>query len=516
MNSARLYVIVSLSGAAVLALEILGTRVLGPFYGAGLFLWSALITVTLAALALGYALGGRWADRGPTAARLGSVLALAGVWVLAIPLLRRPLLLVTEPLGLRGAVLTASVLLFFPPLTLLGIVSPYAIRLKAARVEEVGRIAGNLFAISTLASVAAALLTGFVLIPYLGVGRLILVIGALLLVAAGLALSAGRGGRAAAAGVVLLAFAGMAAAWKPAGERPDFDRGLTAIVESPYSQVRVVDRDDSRYLVIDGGIHSFVEPGTWNPLHEYSTVVMSLDYQFARRGRALVLGLGGGSVPISLARAGWQVDTVELDPEVVRLARRYFGLTERDTRVFVMDARRFLAEPGATYDLIVGDAYGSTSIPWQLLTRECFTAMSRRLAPDGIVALNVESVGWEDPMVRSTAATLRTEFPEIQALPVNDPPNALGNVIVVASRRPLDFSAPDTVIGHPRDFLPEPYQHWVVITQNHAWNNAYRPDPAGAVVMTDDRTPVDLWAERINRAARKDLHAYFGRDDVSW
>lgn len=516
MNSARLYAIVSLSGAAVLALEILGTRVLGPFYGAGLFLWSALITVTLAALSLGYAIGGRWADRGPTANRLGMVLAVAGLWVLAIPLIRRPLLLVTEPMGLRGAVLTASFLLFFPPLTLLGIVTPYAIRLKAARMEEVGRIAGNLFAVSTLASVAAALMTGFVLIPYLGVGRLILVIGALLLLAAGLALSAGRGGRAGAAVVVLLALAGTAAGWKPARERPSFDRGITAIVESPYAQLRVIDRDDWRYLIIDGGIHSYVEPGTWNPLHEYTTVLMSLDHQFAHRGRALVLGLGGGSVPLGLARAGWQVDTVELDPDVVRLARRYFGLTERDSRVFVMDARRFLAEPGATYDLIVGDAYGSTSIPWQLLTRECFEAMARRLAPDGIVALNVESVGWDDPIVRSTAATLRTGFPEVQALPVNDPPDVLGNVILVASRRPLDFSAPDTVIGHPRDYLPEPYQHWAVVTQNHAWNNAWRPDPAGAMVMTDDRTPVDLWAERINRAARKDLHAYFRRDDVSW
>ena len=124
MKPLPLYLAVAISGASVLALEILGTRVLGPFYGNSLFLWSALITVTLAALAIGYALGGRWADQGATPKRLGMLLALAGAWVLLIPILRKPLLLATEPLGLRAAVLAGSVGLFFLPLLLMGMVSP--------------------------------------------------------------------------------------------------------------------------------------------------------------------------------------------------------------------------------------------------------------------------------------------------------------------------------------------------------------------------------------------------------
>jgi hypothetical protein len=174
MKHKYLYLTVSVSGASVLAVEILGTRILGPFYGVSLFLWSALITVTLAALSAGYVLGGRWADKGATYARLSSLLAGAGAWLLLVPWIRSPLLSIAEPFGLRLAALVAALVLFFVPLMLLGMVSPYAIKLRASSLEEIGRSAGNLYAISTAASVAAALVTGFFLIPNVGVYRLTL------------------------------------------------------------------------------------------------------------------------------------------------------------------------------------------------------------------------------------------------------------------------------------------------------------------------------------------------------
>src|SRR5262245_42111054 len=164
-KNAYLYFVVSIAGAAVLAIEILGTRVLGPFYGVSLFLWSALITATLAALSLGYWLGGRWADAGPRPARLGALLAAAGAWLLLVPWIRQPVLAHLEPLGLRAAVLVAASVLFVPPLALLGMVTPYAVRLATSNLEHLGRTAGNLFAVSTIASVASALATGFFLIP---------------------------------------------------------------------------------------------------------------------------------------------------------------------------------------------------------------------------------------------------------------------------------------------------------------------------------------------------------------
>src|SRR5678809_666061 len=136
-GSLWLYAVVALSGAAVLALEILGTRILGPFYGVSLYLWSALISVTLAALSVGYWLGGRWADRDPRPRHLALLLGGAGIWMMLVPVIRTPLLDLTESLGLQAAVLATSTVLFFPPLALLGMVSPFVIRMRTQSIDQV-------------------------------------------------------------------------------------------------------------------------------------------------------------------------------------------------------------------------------------------------------------------------------------------------------------------------------------------------------------------------------------------
>ncbi|MCU0639763.1 MAG: fused MFS/spermidine synthase [Candidatus Krumholzibacteria bacterium] len=203
MNKTYLYVSISVSGASVLAVEILGTRIIGPFYGVDLFLWSALISVTLAALAAGYWLGGRWADRGPAMGRFSSLFVAAGLWLVLLPALRGTAMEIARPLPHRAELLSAAAMLFFPPLAVLGMVSPYALKLRVRSVGEVGRSAGNLYAVSTLASVGAALLVGFVLVPNFGVKSLASAIG-IILAATGAAgffigrvFSAGRRPRAA-------------------------------------------------------------------------------------------------------------------------------------------------------------------------------------------------------------------------------------------------------------------------------------------------------------------------------
>lgn len=180
MNRAYLYTAVSVGGASVLAVEILGTRIVGPYFGVSIFLWSALIAIACAALAVGYWLGGRWADRGPRPGRFAALFIAAGLWVALVPLLRGPAVGAAAGLGHRAALVAVSIALFFPPLAVLGMVSPYALRLRAASLGEVGRSAGDLYAISTLASVAAALLTGYVLVPGFGVKGITLSIGILL------------------------------------------------------------------------------------------------------------------------------------------------------------------------------------------------------------------------------------------------------------------------------------------------------------------------------------------------
>ena len=521
MPTALLYLVVSLSGASVLALEILGTRILGPFYGVSLFLWSALITVTLAALSAGYAFGGRWADRGPTFTRLASVLAVAGAWTIAIPWIRNPLLHLTEPFGLRAAVLVASAVLFGPPLTLLGIVSPYAIRLNTHRLEEVGRAAGNIFAVSTVASVASALATGFVLIPNFGVRRLTVLVGVVLLVAAAVALLAGRTSRARAAlPLVLAALAASLAPRLSAAPYPE----LVWAEQSAYSELRVLERDGERFLLLDGGVHTVQQISSGNALHPYVPVIDLAKNFFDSPGRLLLIGLGGGSVATSFASDGWKVDAVEIDPAVVRIAHRNFGLASDAATIHEMDGRRFLAEAerhvvgpdgaGPTWDVIVFDAFGSSAIPFHLVTEEAFALAASRLAPRGVLVVNVETRAWKDPIVAAFAATLGRSLRHVVAAPTAEPPNTLGNLLLFATNRESpDF--PEERLVSPYDALGKGWLHWATVERSHAWDNRFEPDTTDAPVLTDDLNPVDVWAEEINRVARRELHEYFG-EVASW
>jgi spermidine synthase len=228
---------------------------------------------------------------------------------------------------------------------------------------------------------------------------------------------------------------------------------------------------------------------------------------FEAPGRALIIGLGGGSVAKHYSRNDWTVDAVEIDPLVIDVAYRFFGLDSTEARVSRMDGRQYLASTPTMYDVIVLDAFGSSSIPFHLVTKEVFGLAASRLTPDGILVLNVQAIGWNDTIVRSLAATLKTCLPNVRALPIAEPPDQLGNVILFASRRPLDLSEELPV---PIDrFSPE-------YDRAHAWDNRFEPDTRGAPVLTDDLNRADLWAEAINVRERKDLHEIFARTGVSW
>ncbi|MDZ7267974.1 MAG: fused MFS/spermidine synthase [candidate division KSB1 bacterium] len=506
-----IYFVVFVSGAAVLAVEILGTRILGPFYGVSLFLWSALITVTLAALSLGYVLGGRWADRGPQLTRLCSLLALASLWLILIPWLKQPLLYLAEPLGLRFAVLVAAFVLFAPPLTLLGMVSPYALRLRAVSLAEVGRTAGDLYALSTIGSVLSALLTGFFLIPNIGVSRLMLAIGLTLLVTAafGFALSRNSSTGALTGLLLLLLGASLSAALPMAQARPE--HGLLAVEHSTYAELRVLETEAGRHLLIDGGIHTIVEPEFLESTFPYVGVLDIVKKLFVQPGDLLVIGVGGGSVIKNFARAGWNVSAVEIDPAVTKMALRYFALDSSQARIHHADGRQFLSTRADSYDVIILDAFGSSAIPFHLVTREAFALMRSRLRPEGVLAINVETVGWHHILTRSLTATLQQHFQHVLALPIAEPPNRLGNVILLAADRPV------TLLRElERNYADPDYRFSMDYQRVHAWDNRFVPNTRRAPVLSDDWNPVELWSEQVNLVARQDLHDYFRESGLSW
>jgi spermidine synthase len=222
-------------------------------------------------------------------------------------------------------------------------------------------------------------------------------------------------------------------------------------------------------------------------------------------GALLLIGVGGGSVIKDFAARGWRVDAVEIDPVVVKVARRDFGLEESEGRVYTMDGRLFLKSRGEAYDVIVMDAYGSSSIPFHLVTVESFGLIASRLRPGGVLAINVEATGWHVEVIGAIAATLRRHFAHVIALPAQSRPEEFGNVVILASDTDLEAWA---TVGR----IPEGGKACPVNSNRHAsrgWKNRFVPDTGGAPVLTDDLNPVDLWSDEINSVARKDLHRYF-------
>lgn len=508
-NDWPLYFIVSVSGASILAIELLGTRILAPFYGASIFLWSALISITLAALSVGYAIGGRIADRGCSMRGIGGFLITAGILVSLVPFIRHPVISLLEPLGLRSTVLIATFILFFPCLMILGMISPYSIRLKTSSLEEVGRSAGNLYAVSTIASVFAALLTGFILIPNFGVSRIIFSIGAILFISAGFSfiVSPGIRRRPVAIAALLLAATVASSIFISGSPAADGSPGLTVREQSPYAEISVLEFRDARFLLIDGSIHTFTDAETNEPLFPYVNVLEIARMMFWEPGEALLLGLGGGSVAKNLAEYRWKVEAVEIDPVVTRFASDYFGLEPEEADIHITDGRRFLNSTKKSYDLIIMDAFGSGAIPFHLITKEAIKLVHERLKPGGIVAVNTLTTGWKHRIVLSMAATLKTSFSEVIALPIAEPPNTLGNVVLLAADHPIDipFELPD-----PGSRFSAHYDRM------HAWRNRFEPVTENALVFTDDRNPIDLWGEQVNLVDREKLRNYFEGAGPIW
>lgn len=213
----------------------------------------------------------------------------------------------------------------------------------------------------------------------------------------------------------------------------------------------------------------------------------------------------------NFAKDGWKVDAVEIDPMVIKVAQQHFGLVASEGNIFQMDGRQYLLRYENMYEIIAMDAFGSSSIPFHLVTAEAFALIASRLKPEGVLAINIEALGWHHILVRSLAATLKKSFSQILALPTYQPPERIGNIVMLASNREIKLNRPMEGDITDLNYVLTPLYH-----QNQAWSNRFAPDTREVPVLTDDLNPVDLWAESTNLAARKDLHNYFEESGLSW
>ena len=482
IDGLALSVAVFLSGAVLLGVEIAASRVLAPTFGSSLYVWGALIGVVLTGLAIGYWAGGALADRWPSPYLLVGAIALGALLVLAIPIVDEWVLeqVVSWDPGPRLDPLVAAIALFGPMSVVLASVSPIAVRLAARSIDRLGRTAGRLFSISTAGSIAGTFATAFWLVPEYGTDQ-VLAVGAVVLLAAAavVALVQGlwvpAGALAVGAGAALIAvgalapetsggrLTGLAAQnWSPLYRERDvrtprkLDPAEVSLVASGftvreardtrYHRLLVVEDETSRYLRFDSSFQSGMYLD--DPFRTRFAYSDYLHVAFAYKPDAkkiLVVGLGGAAAPKRMWRdfEDVEITTVELDPEVVETAYRWFALP-RDPRlaVEVDDGRRFLQRTDERYDVIMVDAFYSDGVPFHLTTLEFVELMRDRLTPGGVIATNVIGAitGGGSQITRALWRTYGAVFPTVELHPVYEGPGDrrpgdIRNIILVATER---------------------------------------------------------------------------------
>ena len=447
-----LYATVFITGASVMMLELLGTRFIGPFYGVSLFVWSSLISVALIALSAGYYLGGLIADR-YASVRLGHIIALAATFSAVIPLVSGPVMVGTNPLGLRAGAFFSALILFTTPLTFLGMVGPYVIKLATSRLEGVGLASGSVYAISTVGSVVGTLLLGFFLLPAIG-SKAILYSVSITLFALAIAISLFEKRRLNSAPsprtLVLSVLLGAAALWAEGRATPVYAYNYKVRYEgeSSYGWVRVVD-DHSRFLRLMLSDSSTISALRMDPGHKGETILpylFTLEWlpHFNPQGKdALLIGLGGGYIVGALERMGVITDSIELDPLVAEAARTWFRL-EPPGRLIVGDARYEIKHLDKQYDFIIHDCFTGGSVPAHLLSIEMLRELKTLLKPGGILAINfVGSTDLaKDHASAAVSRTLREVFPHQRVFSL-DPDSVFDDFIFFASSAPLEVDPGD-------------------------------------------------------------------------
>ncbi len=406
-----LYVTNFVTGAVVMIIELLGTRFLAPYFGASLYVWTALITVTLVALAFGYSLGGHLADRWPKAQLLYSMIFAAGVFLMAILLVRQPILSAGATTNIMAGTLVSATILFGPPLLILGTVAPFSVKLCAKEYKALGTTVGRLYSISTVGSFVGTLAAGFLLLPTFPIVTILVFCSAALAVLAGvffICFSRQTGYAVGAAAVVALALltaykAERLTAGTVRSERLDWK----AIYQtnSFYGRIRVLnlkrpgDDDDSwlaRTLLNDGLTQGRYDLRTKTPdaVFPYALTELALSGP-APPERVLLLGLGAGFVPRLLKQYGTEeLICVEINPRMLDVAIRYFDFPidpawQETCRVVIEDARTWVKRCDQTFDAIVVDTFLGDNAPSHLLSYEMFAGIRRILEPDGVLAINI-------------------------------------------------------------------------------------------------------------------------------
>jgi len=520
----RLKLQVFICGAVVMALEITGSRILAPYFGSTIFVWGSLIGVVLTALSAGYYVGGLAADKRPDFATFSLVILTAGFFVIIIPSITPVVFdsVISLDIGERFSPLLASSAILTAPSFLLGMVSPYAIKLAAKNISDIGNLAGKLYSLSTFGSILGTFATAFVLIPELGIVRIIQLLGIVLI---GLSFL-GFGGKIRALLVLLLILSAILT--PPVSISPNvmlFKLGLNQVLlekDTLYHHMVILEGIDPlhggsvRTMLLDDHFHSAMD------LNDPERIVYNYNNYFhigflfnTEISDVLFIGGGGFSGPKRFLSDYplVNVDVVEIDDEVISAAKQYFNVKDNSRmRVFNEDGRMYLVRSQKKYDLIVLDAYSRTYVPFHLMTLEFFQEIAKDLKPSGVIVSNLISAltGPFSELFRAECSTVRQVLGSIYVFQAGSKVsegtrdyNTVQNLALVATAETKRYLK-DELVARARSGSPikiASFDQYVETMVGEEWI------ASSGTFLTDDFAPVEtmlnpITGERIEREER--------------
>lgn len=443
---------VFVAGAAVMVLEIMGSRILAPVFGDSVFVWGSLIGIVMTSLALGYFIGGKMADRQPNFRSFSIIILAAGIFTILVPI-SSPLVLELvfySGLGDQFSPLLATTLLLTAPTTLLGMISPYAIRLTVKDITTIGGISGNLYSISTGGSIIGTFVTVFLLIPSFGVRSIIFSIGVLLIAVSLIGLT-----NIEKIFVIIIASSLMMPATSfIAGTLSIYSGDIVYQTDTPYNTLNVVDNQnkDVRTLWLNSMPHSSMYLNGSNTSVFLYTDYFHIAFVFNPDiEKVLFIGGGGFSGPKKFLEdyPNLTVDVVEIDSQVVNIAKNYFNVNDDPRlRIYVEDGRKYLSQTDTKYDLIILDAYSKTYAPFHLLTLEFLESIEEHLNPNGILASNLISslIGDTSDLIRAEYKTVNKVLPNVYLFYTRTSSlSQVQNIILIASMNSTNYNKMDLV-----------------------------------------------------------------------
>ena len=428
---------VFISGASIMALELLGSRLLAPYYGSTLFVWGSLIGITLTGLSAGYSYGGKKSDTEASYQTFSLLIFIAGSYALLTTLLSADILkmiLVLKIGDMYGPLLSSAVFLLIPTF-LLGAVTPFAIKLSAKSLQTIGQTAGNLYSLSTLGSIFGTFATTFMLVPILGVNVILYSISSILIISSVIGITK----QIKFIAIILIAISiHSAVVVQPPVAGVVFEK------DTLYHKILV--HDDSvnniRTLILDNNFHSAMDLN--NPeriVYEY-TKFFHLGLLFVDEpNNVLFIGGGGFSAPkkFLVDYPEMIINVVEIDQEVVNVGSEFFAVPEDERlKISTNDGRIFLRNTNEKYNIIVLDAYDKSYVPFHLMTREFNELVYDRLTEDGVFISNIITSieGNSADLFLAEIKTMKSVFPNVYIYPViSDQQTVIQNVIVVAHKQ---------------------------------------------------------------------------------